>query len=77
MEGKRGLSERQNASINNSKKRIKVIISWLEKVERSNLSVLKFFEKYHMPFNRIQYYRYKKKFEEFGSVGLEDRRKKV
>ncbi|GAI90889.1 unnamed protein product, partial [marine sediment metagenome] len=29
-----------------------------------------------VPFNRIQYYRYKKKFEESGSLGLEDKRNK-
>ena len=76
MKRKSGLSERQNPSINNSKKRIQFIISWLGKVKRSNLSVLQFFKKYDVPFNRIQYYRYKNKFEESGSDGLEDKRNK-
>ena len=57
-----------------SQDRSKVIIFWLEKIEKSSLSIPEFFKKFNVPFSRSQYYIYCKKYNEFGEIGLQDKR---
>ena len=57
-------------------KRIRIIKSWLKKIEESNLSIKEFFEKNKVPFTRSQYFVYRKKLEELGEEGLLDNRPK-
>ena len=52
-----------------------IIVSWLLKIELSNLTISDFFEANIVPFSRAQYYIYKKRFKQFGRSGLEDKRK--
>ena len=59
---------------NNTDDRTKTIIVWLNKIEKSKLSVATFFEKYLVPFSRSQYYLYSKKSRRFGKSGLHDKR---
>jgi hypothetical protein len=53
-----------------------VIISWLDQIEKSELSITGFFQKYDVPFSRAQYYIYRKRFEEFGTYERFDKRAK-
>ena len=57
-----------------SQDRSKVIIFWIEKIEKSSLSISEFFKKFKVPFSRSQYYIYCKKYHEFGEIGLQDKR---
>ena len=57
-----------------NKIRSKVIIFWLEKIEKLDLSISDFFKKFNVPFSRSQYYIYKKKYHKYGELGLEDKR---
>ena len=52
-----------------------VIVSWLKRIQSSELSVSQFFSKYTVPFSRSQYFIYKKKFAENGIDGLFDQRR--
>jgi len=54
--------------------REKTIRLWLERIERSRLSVGEYFSRYHVPFGRAQYYVYKKKMETGGIEALRDGR---
>jgi transposase len=58
----------------NSDERTSSIIVWLAKIEKSKLSVGRFFEKYPVPFSRSQYYLYSQKLRRFGESGLHDKR---
>ena len=40
-----------------------IIISWLDQIEKSELSLSVFFQKFDVPFSRAQYYIYRKRFE--------------
>jgi len=51
-----------------------VIVTWLERIQSSELSVSQFFSQYTVPFSRSQYFVYKKKFAERGIDGLVDQR---
>jgi transposase len=57
-----------------NKIRSKVIIFWLEKIEKLDFSISDFFKKFNVPFSRSQYYIYKKKYNSYGELGLEDKR---
>ncbi len=57
-----------------SQGRSTVIIFWLEKIEKSKLSISEFFKKFNVPFSRSQYYIYFKKYNELGEIGLQDNR---
>lgn len=57
-----------------AKNRAAVVVEWLEHLEKSDLSLSKFFEMYKVPFSRGQYYIYKKRFQEAGLDGILDRR---
>jgi len=59
-----------------SQNQLKDIISWLDQIEKSELSISDFFQKYDVPFSRAQYYIYRKRFEETGEFGRADQRKK-
>ena len=61
---------------NDADDRTKSIIAWLKKIEKSKLSITKFFEKYSVPFSRSQYYLYDRRLKEFGESGLRDKRGK-
>ncbi len=52
-----------------------VIVTWLERIQNSELSISQFFSKNNVPFSRSQYFIYKKKFTENGIDGLVDKRK--
>jgi transposase len=54
--------------------RKQIIITWLRKIEKSKMSTSGFFNKYKVPFSRSQYYIYRKRFEEYGESGLDDKR---
>ena len=58
----------------NSDDRTRTIIVWLNKIEKSELSLTKFFAKYPVPFSRSQYYLYSQKLRRFGESGLQDKR---
>lgn len=51
------------------------IITWLKRIQSSELSVSQFFSQHTVPFSRSQYFLYKKKFAESGIDGLVDQRK--
>jgi transposase len=59
---------------NNADDRTRTIIVWLNKIEKSELSLTKFFAKYPVPFSRSQYYLYSQKLRRFGESGLQDKR---
>jgi len=54
--------------------RIKIIIFWLEKYEKSYLTISDFFKKFKVPFSRSQFYIYRKRYQIFGESGLYDKR---
>jgi hypothetical protein len=54
--------------------RVAVILHVMKEVERSPLSVHRYFQEHTTPFSRPQYYLYKKALEEYGIQGLYDRR---
>ncbi len=54
--------------------RRKTVIKWLERVERSTLSIRQFFEENDVPFSQSQYSIYKRRFSACGAEGLCDRR---
>jgi len=56
------------------KERSKIIISWLERIEKSNLSITDYFKKFNVPFSRSQYYIYNKNYKGYGELGLQDKR---
>ncbi len=56
------------------KERSKIIISWLERIEKSNLSITDYFKEFNVPFSRSQYYIYNKSYKEYGALGLQDKR---
>lgn len=56
--------------------RTDVIVSYLRGLDKSELPVKAFFEKYDVPFSLAQYYRYKKLYERDGVQGLHDGRAK-
>ncbi len=60
----------------NSDERTSSIKVWLDKIEQTELSVTRFFEKYPVPFSRSQYYLYSQKLRRFGESGLHDKRNK-
>jgi transposase len=59
---------------NKNDDRTKIIISWLEKIEKSRLTILDLFKKEEIPFSQSQYYLYRKQYEEFGESGIRDKR---
>ncbi len=58
------------------KDRIEIIIRIMEDIEKSPLSVSKYFKEMTVPFGPTQYYHYKKAIEERGIDGLIDQRNK-
>lgn len=54
--------------------RKKTILSWLERIGNSKLTVSEFFKKNKVPFCRSQYFSYKKNFSLNGEVGIGDNR---
>src|SRR3989304_3786513 len=58
------------------KDRIEKIIRIMEDIEKSHLSVSKYFKEMKVPFGPTQYYHYKKAIEERGIDGLIDQRNK-
>lgn len=60
----------------NKKNRTNVIVSYLKRIDDSELPLKEFFEKYDVPFGLAQYYRYKKAYERNGVQGLHDGRAK-
>ena len=61
-------------NLDDTNDRTKTIIVWLEKIKNSELSTADFYKKYTIPFSRSQYYLYKKKFSEYGELGIRDKR---
>ncbi|MBW1821831.1 MAG: helix-turn-helix domain-containing protein [Deltaproteobacteria bacterium] len=61
-------------SAKKNKDRPEVIIYWLEKIEKLDLSISDFFKKFNVPFSRSQYYIYRKKLNKFGESDLQDKR---
>lgn len=57
-----------------SQKREDTIRLWLERIERSGLSLQEYLSRYNVPFGPTQYYRYKKKLREGGVQALRDGR---
>jgi len=51
-----------------------IILTWLKRIQNSELSVSQFFSQYTVPFSRSQYFVYKKKLAESGIDGLVDQR---
>jgi transposase len=54
--------------------REKTILLWMDRIERSSLSVSEFFSRRDVPFTRAQYYRYRKRVRERGEKALLDAR---
>jgi len=54
--------------------RVAAILHVMQDVERSSLSVSRYFQEHTTPFNRPQYYLYKKALEQCGIQGLYDRK---
>ena len=54
--------------------RVETILDVMQEVERSPLSVYRYFQEHTTPFSRPQYYLYKKALEESGIQGLYDQR---
>ena len=52
-----------------------MILGWIERIGRSELSVVDFFKNNKVPFSKAQYFNYKKQISIAGPEGLEDRRK--
>jgi transposase len=52
----------------------KKVAEWVERIEKSSLSVTKFFETHDIPFSRAQYFIYKRRLEDSGLNGLVDKR---
>ena len=50
------------------------IITWLKRIEKSELTVSDYLKKNNVPFSRSQYYLYRKKYSESGYDGIRDRR---
>lgn len=50
------------------------IITWLKRIEKSELTVSDYLKKNNVPFSRSQYYLYRKKYMESGYDGIRDRR---
>ena len=50
------------------------VISWLKKIEKSELSVTDFFDENNVPFSRSQFYLYKRRYKELGLAGISDQR---
>ncbi|UCD30963.1 MAG: helix-turn-helix domain-containing protein [Desulfobacterales bacterium] len=67
-------NHRNGNDLNDADNRTRDIILWLRKIEKSNLSITKFFEKHKVPFSRSQYYLYDRRFRESGESGLRDKR---
>ena len=74
MSNQRIDNQRDGNVLNNAYNRTKDIIFWLRKIERSKLSITKFFEKHSVPFSRSQYYLYDRRFRQSGESGLRDKR---
>ena len=55
-------------------KKATAVVEWVQRIEKSALSVSKFFETHDIPFSRAQYFIYKRRLEESGSDGLIDKR---
>ncbi len=55
-------------------KKTTTIVEWIERIEKSTLSVSKFFATYDIPFSRAQYFIYKRRLKESGANGLIDKR---
>ena len=55
-------------------KKATAVVEWVERIEKSTLSVSKFFEIHDIPFSRAQYFIYKRRLEESGFDGLIDKR---
>lgn len=53
----------------------KIILGWMKRIGRSELTIKDFFEKHNIPFSKAQYFIYKKQLAIGGPEGLEDRRK--
>ncbi len=53
----------------------KMILGWIGRVGRSELSVVDFFKKNKVPFSKAQYFNYRKQISIAGPEGLHDRRK--
>ena len=56
------------------KNRTNVIVSYLKRIDESEMPLKVFFEKHDVPFSLAQYYRYKKVYKRDGSQGLHDGR---
>ncbi|MCP4493907.1 MAG: helix-turn-helix domain-containing protein [Gammaproteobacteria bacterium] len=56
--------------------RTATVIAWLNKIEKSKLTVSDYFKNNNVPFSRSQYYLYKKRFREAGEEGIRDKRGK-
>ena len=54
--------------------REKTIRLWLDRIERSRLSIPTYFSRYEVPFSMTQYYAYRKGFREGGAEALRDGR---
>ena len=54
--------------------RERTIRLWMDRIERSRLSVAAYFSRYDVPFTRMQYYRYLKGVSEGGVEALHDGR---
>ncbi len=68
------LKQKQKIVLSDSDDRTKTIIVWLNKIVKSKLSIVEFFQKHNVPFSRSQYFLYNNKFKKFGESGLCDKR---
>jgi len=68
------LNQKKKINSHSPDLRTKDIIVWINKIEKSKLSIKDFFENYPVPFSRSQYYIYNKKLKESGESGLRDKR---
>ncbi|MCP4755062.1 MAG: helix-turn-helix domain-containing protein [Proteobacteria bacterium] len=50
------------------------VVEWVERIEKSTLSLSKFFEAHDIPFSRAKYFIYKRRLEKSGPDGLIDKR---
>jgi len=74
MSAQRIDNHQDGKGLNDADNRTRDIIFWLRKIEKSKLSITKFFEKHSVPFSRSQYYLYDRRFRESGESGLRDKR---
>lgn len=51
------------------------ITTWIERIQKSDLSLGGFFAKHSVPFSRSQYYKYLRRISSEGTVGVEDKRR--